>query len=189
MKMNTEQKATSAKTSLKQVPALFKSAPFEAAAKNAATKTRAVLNYGAGQYPELTADFVQGRYNIDVHAYDKYNLSDEMNADTLSFADYPIVCVANVLNVIDSDFAAELAINNAVSHMAYDGVTLVTVYEGNGTGIGTYTMNGESYQRNVKTADFVRLIQEWLEYRWSVTRRGKVIVIRNRHLFGDTERE
>lgn len=180
--MKNLQTATSARTSLKQIPALFKSAPFEAAAKNTATKTRAVLNYGAGRYPELTADFVRNRYGISVHAYDKYNLPDEMNADTLSFADYPIVCVANVLNVIDNDFAAELAINNAVSHMAYDGVTLVTVYEGNGTGIGTYTMNGESYQRNVKTADFVQLIQEWLEYRWNVTQKGKVIIIRNRHL-------
>lgn len=177
------QTATSAKTSLKQIPAVIRSVTFRKAAAALAemgVSERAILNYGAGKYPELTADFVRENYGLEVSACDKYNLPDDVNADALSCHGYDIVIISNVINVIDSDDAAAFVVRDAISHMSVSGVCFVTVYEGNGTGKGAYTMRGESYQRNAKTAAYVSLITEWIGNKYNVERRGKVILITNK---------
>ena len=182
MKMteNNAQTATSARTSLKQIPAVIRSAPFREACASLSemgVSARAILNYGAGKYPELTADFVRENYGLEVFSCDKYNLPDSVNADALSCNGYDIAIISNVLNVIDSDASAAYVVRDALNHVNPCGVAFVTVYEGDGTGEGKYTMRGESYQRNAKTAEYIPLIKAWLGDAWNVTRRGKVIVI------------
>ena len=57
-----------------------------------------------------------------------------------------------VLNVIDDDDAVRDAIRSAVE--LGNGVAYFTVHEGNGTGIGSETQNGLSWQRNQKLRSY-----------------------------------
>lgn len=180
----TNQTVTSAKTSIKQIPALAKSALFAKLVDRAFTNSGAepsILNYGAGKYPRLTADYLTEKFpGVTVHAFDPYNIPASVNAESMDAA-YDLVFAANVLNVIHSDPALYAAVVNMASHTRIYGRIIIGVYEGDKTGRGKLTMNGDSYQRNLPVADYLPLIREALTYQsfgvFYVEKVGKYIVL------------
>lgn len=121
-----------------KLPAVYKKINFEALKRDNATPV--ILDYGAGKFTETIREYCKAQ-GVIYKAYDPYNGSDEdWNACSPSL----IVC-SNVLNVIDDDQAMK-AVHDYVSSQgcAY----MITVYEGNGSGIGAPTKK-DCYQRNL----------------------------------------
>lgn len=92
--------------------------------------------------------------------YDPYNQDeDEQGVARLAMALFPIsiATLSNVVNVIDDDQAMldaiRMGIYNTASH-----TVLVTIYEGDRTGIGRVTKR-DCYQRNMKRKDYLPLFK------------------------------
>lgn len=110
------------------------------------------IDFGSGKYTEHLRDFVAA-HNGTMMFYDPYNQPAHVNAATLFHRNRSQYCLcSNVLNVIDDDNAVRNAIQTAVE--LGNGVAYFTVYEGDGTGIGIETQNGQSWQRNQKLRSY-----------------------------------
>ena len=110
------------------------------------------IDFGSGKYTKHLADFTHAQGGTMMF-YDPYNQPASVNAATLLHRNRSQFCLcSNVLNVIDDDDAVRDAIRNAVE--LGNGVAYFTVYEGNGTGIGSETQNGLSWQRNQKLRSY-----------------------------------
>ena len=110
------------------------------------------IDFGSGKYTDHLRDFVTA-HNGTVMFYDPYNQPEHVNQATLSQRNRSQYCMcSNVLNVIDDDGAVRNAIRTAVK--LGNGTAYFTVYEGNGTGIGIETQNGQSWQRNQKLRSY-----------------------------------
>ena len=176
-KSNTDpesQAISSAATSIKQVPALF---------KNKNVKFKGInIDIGGGKFDEAT-DFLKsvGTKNL---VFDPYNRSAKVNGKTLTYllngnkAD--TATVANVLNVINEPGARANVILEAAKVIKDDGVAYFMVYEGSGTGEGRETSAG--YQNNRKTADYVPEIKR---YFGNVERKGKLIIAKEPKVNGE----
>ncbi len=106
------------------------------------------IDLGCGKYTDHIADFVHAQGGT-VMFYDPYNQPATVNAETLFHRNRSHYCIcSNVLNVIDDDDAVRDVIRKAVA--LGNGIAYFTVYEGNGTGIGSETQKGLSWQRNMK---------------------------------------
>ena len=118
-----------------------------------------LVDYGCGKYTDLQKKWSEDR-NINYLPYDPFNQSEEMNAETLQKWEearkenaLPVVVIcSNVLNVIDSD---DVVWEVVESCRRWSDLLYVTVYEGNGSGIGKKT-GKDSYQRNAKLRDYLR---------------------------------
>lgn len=160
------QKYTSADISINVVNLVYKKFPFE--------KGSVVLDYGGGKY-DTNQEYMASK-GIKLMVFDPYNRSKTHNAQVLKRAklgvDY-IVC-SNVLNVI----AEPEVIRNVVEtikHLAKNKAKVVfAIYEGDKTGKGKVTTKG--YQRNQKTADYMKLINEYFDY---THKKGNLIVAFN----------
>lgn len=137
---------TSAKTSINKnkVPALFKHIPWRPGTMN--------LDLGGGRYDTAT-EYLRVR-NVINKIYDPYNRTQEENEDALSHT-YDTVTISNVLNVIPSYDARIDLLKLALNHVKKGGTIYIKVYEGNGSGKGNITQNGESYQANRVLKDFM----------------------------------
>jgi hypothetical protein len=93
---------------------------------------------------------------VFVGVYDPYNRTPEHNAAVLELFSTPeyVVC-SNVLNVVAEDDVIDEILENLAS---YGATVLITVYEGDRSGIGRATSKG--YQRNMRTADYAGMIQK-----------------------------
>lgn len=158
------QSISSWKTSIKQVPALFKNPNVKFGETN--------IDIGGGRF-DLATDFLRenGTKNM---LFDPYNRSEEVNKATLDYlrdgnrAD--TATCANVLNVIkEADARANVILETAKS-IKQDGTAYFMVYEGDGSGTGKETSSG--WQNNKKTADYVSEIEQYFN---SVDRKGKLI--------------
>ena len=110
------------------------------------------IDFGSGKYTKHLADFTHAQGGTMMF-YDPYNQPASVNAATLLHRNRSQFCLcSNVLNVIDDDDAVRDAIRNAVE--LGNGLAYFTVYEGNGTGIGSETQNGLSWQRNQKLRSY-----------------------------------
>ena len=92
--------------------------------------------------------------------YDPYNQTPAMNSKALlamSIFPISIATLSNVINVIDDDEAIIEAIRMGISH-AVSHVALVTIYEGDRTGVGRVTKR-DCYQRNMKRKDYLPLFE------------------------------
>lgn len=104
-----------------------------------------ILNYGAGQHYKLHENLLP---NNKIISYDPFveEISQLPNKEK-----FDIVVCSNVLNVIHDDKELESILDY------FDTLTnksiYITVYEGNGTGIGAFTKIG-TYQRNLKLKDW-----------------------------------
>lgn len=181
--MNT-QTITSAKTSIKQIPAVVKSTLFDKLVNSAFVNSGvnpSILNYGCGKYPELSEAYLLDKFpSVEVSNYDPYNQPQDVNKASMDKV-YDLTVAANVLNVINSDAALYAAIVNMASHTRIYGRIIISVYEGDKTGVGKLTMHGDSFQRNLPTEGYMSLIRDALSYQsfgvFYVERCGKYIVL------------
>lgn len=158
------QAISSAKTSIMQIPALFKHKAVKFGDVN--------IDIGGGRF-DLATNYLAsiGTTNL---VFDPFNRPETTNASTLDYlrsgkrAD--TATCANVLNVIAEEEARKNVILEVAKAIKPDGVAYFMVYEGNGTGIGKETSAG--YQNNRKTADYVQEISQWFD---RVQRSGKLI--------------
>lgn len=165
----TYQSITSAKTSIKQVPALHKSRYVAEVGQDAT-----VLDYGAGKYPELAEKYLKSIVQIAEYTpYDPYNLPGRLITDK-TFKTFDMVLCSNVLNVIYEDDVITGIIRNVICHTRKGGHAFFTVYEGDQSGNGRITTKG--YQRNERTQRYMAYILKacpWVH----LERKGKIIIV------------
>lgn len=160
-----DQRISSAKTSIKQLPSLFKNKNVIFGDVN--------IDIGGGKF-DLATEYLAtlGTKNM---IFDPYNRSEEFNKNTLNFlrsgnkAD--TATCANVLNVIAEPAARANTILETAKAIKPDGKAYFTVYEKAGDNEGHETAAG--YQNNMKTADYVPEIER---YFGNVQRKGKLII-------------
>lgn len=163
-----EQAISSAKTSLRQVPALFKDKNVLFGDVN--------IDIGGGKY-DLATEFLAERGTQNL-VFDPYNRGETTNRATLDFlrdgSRADTATNANVLNVIAEAPARANVILEMAKAIKPDGKAYFMVYEGDGSGVGRETSAG--WQNNRKTADYVDEIKRYFD---SVERRGKLIIASN----------
>lgn len=159
------QAISSAKTSIKQIPALFKDNNVHFEETN--------VDIGGGRF-DLATEFL-AEQGVKNYLFDPYNRPENVNMSTLNFlrsgnrAD--TATCANVLNVIAEPAARANVILEAAKSIKNDGTAYFMVYEGDGSGVGRETSSG--WQNNRKTADYVGEIAQYFN---SVVRKGKLII-------------
>lgn len=151
------QEITSANTSIRKISAVYTNYDFEDGS--------VILDYGCGKYFNDVEAYLRNKHKTLITlGYDPYNQNKDINESHLALAntigiDY-IVC-SNVLNVIKETEVIRTAISN-IAELAKDNTKIIfSIYEGNKSGQGKETSCG--YQRNQKTKDYVKLIQEFLK--------------------------
>lgn len=163
-----EQAISSAKTSLRQVPALFKDKNVQFGDVN--------IDIGGGKY-DLATEFLAERGTQNL-VFDPYNRGETTNRATLDFlrdgSRADTATNANVLNVISEAPARANVILEMAKAIKPDGKAYFMVYEGDGSGVGRETSAG--WQNNRKTADYMDEIKRYFD---SVERRGKLIIASN----------
>ena len=132
------------------------------------------LDFGCGRYTQHIADHVatkayevaqQSREHRDHmgiwHGYDAYNQTEEVNELELEafreegeYLDQMVIC-SNVLNVIDSEETIAWIAARLVTWADTGAAVMVTVYEGDRSGIGRPT-KADCYQRNEKITDYLK---------------------------------
>lgn len=163
-----EQEISSAKTSLRQVPALFKDKNVQFGDVN--------IDIGGGKF-DLATEFLAERGTQNL-VFDPYNRGEATNRATLDFlrdgSRADTATNANVLNVIAEAPARANVILEMAKAIKPDGKAYFMVYEGDGSGVGRETSAG--WQNNRKTADYMDEIKRYFD---SVERRGKLIIASN----------
>jgi hypothetical protein len=156
-----KQKFTSAKTDLKQIPAIFKlllkglERPEHFFAYN-----RECLDYGGGASDKLTNEFAKmGVRNL---VLDPYNRSEDHNKLvrqllTTKPADFAIC--SNLLNVIKEPKVRMAALEEIAALTDPEGSVFFTVYEGNKTSRGRRT-GPDQWQNNRPLKSYIREIRK-----------------------------
>lgn len=91
----------------------------------------AVLDYGCGRWPEVATDFLRKAGAITVDWFDPYWFPD---GNFILIEGYDLVCLSNVLNVIEKKEDRLIALKTAWDALKPGGRMLVTVYEGDASG-------------------------------------------------------
>ena len=134
-----EQKYTSANTSINstKLPKIY------GLVKELQDESVTAIDYGCGKFFDKYVDQVKCK----ISGYDKYNRPDK----NVLKRKFDVAICSNVLNVI-----AESEVRNDVARQLKDlaDVTYITVYEGNGSGIGKESKE-DCYQLNRKVKDYV----------------------------------
>jgi len=149
---------TSARTSMnaRHLPRVF---------RKIATPPRHSLlfDYGSGKY----TDHIRAAFPDVVYCpFDPYNQPDDVNAASLTYlanamhVRYPVTVVcSNVLNVIDDDDTVRSIARHIVAAVVRTGgIGYVTVYAGDGSGVGRRT-GPDQYQRNQPLQDYLPLFR------------------------------
>jgi hypothetical protein len=168
-KAGVKQAISSADTSLRQVPALFKKQDidFPEGGTN--------LDIGGGRFDEGTK-YLEDERGVKNFVYDPYNRSPEHNADvldTVARSPADTATAANVLNVIAEPEARADVIRQAMQNIKPGGTAYFQIYEGAGTGVGKVTSKG--FQNNKKTADYIGEVENIFGPD-GVRRKGNVII-------------
>lgn len=162
-----EQRISSAGTSVKQIPATFKTVNFKPGTVN--------LDYGGGRY-DLGTDYLREK-GVESFVYDKFNRSEEHNRDVLARVGQggaDTVTVNNVLNVVAEPEVRDFIIQDAGRYLKPDGTAYFLVYEGDKSGTGKETSKG--FQNNAKAEDYIPAIQEHFG---QVSRKGNLIAAKS----------
>jgi hypothetical protein len=141
-----EQKYSSANTSINKhrLPAIYNKVKFQPGS--------IVLDYGCGKYTDHIEQKVKEQ-NCIYWPYDPYNPPKTVNRLPYYKVDYAIC--SNVLNVIDNIEVIKNIISTLIQKAKH---IAISVYEGNGSGIGKVT-GKDTYQRNEKINWYVNLIE------------------------------
>lgn len=118
-----------------KVPALFTYAAFAELIKPGC----AILDYGCGRWPEVAADFARNAGAARVDSFDPYWFP---NANYVPIEGYDLVCLSNVLNVIQEKKDRLTALKAAWDALKPGGRMLVTVYEGDASGASGPSKDG-----------------------------------------------
>lgn len=124
-------------------------------------KDKCILDIGCGAYTDHINEYVTAEDGF-WFGIDPFNQSAAHNMDILTFWDMTshfmeecnLVISSNVLNVLDSEEAVQDAANYIIEKSA-GGAYAVTVYEGNGSGVGKQT-GADQWQRNEKTREYLK---------------------------------
>ena len=165
------QEITSAKTSRKQIPSIFKNKNFDI--KEGETN----IDIGGGKY-DLATDLLKKEKGAKNLVYDKFNRTDEHNTEVLSeISKKPAdtATVANVLNVIKEPEIRKEVITQAKNFTKPDGKAYFITHDrsGKGTGIGEVTKDG--YQTNMAIEDYIPEIENVFG-KGNVEKKGKVLI-------------
>lgn len=129
-----------------------------------------IVDYGCGRYTDHIVDWAMSR-DIWWYGYDKYNQPEDANKCAIKhLADADFVFCSNVLNVIAEDDVIANIIRDIVRPHA---TTIITVYEGDRSGVGRAT-GADQYQRNCKKSWYVDFIRG-LGYH-AVSKNGYIMV-------------
>ena len=152
MAQNFTSAATAVNGKAGKLPAIYKKIDFTGLA---------VLDIGCGAEIDHINQYVtsEGGYWYGI---DPYNQTASHNMQTLAVWDFVsgiyenmcLVISSNVLNVIDDEEALKKAVNRIVTKSTF-GAYAVTVYEGNGSGIGRQT-GADQWQRNMKLKEYLK---------------------------------
>jgi len=113
------------------------------------------LDWGGGRY-ETSTDYLKDK-GVRNYVYDPFNRSAAENSAALKSKPDTLTCF-NVFNVIKEDGIIIDILKRWKKFMLTSNSIYITVYKGNGSGIGEQTSHG--YQRNMKTKDYLPLIQK-----------------------------
>lgn len=156
-----KQEYSSAKTSLNQVSAGHKKIKWKPGTVN--------LDWGGGK-SNMGTEYLKNEHDVTNYVYDPFNRSDSENAKALK-SNPDTITNHNVLNVIKED-AVIIEMMKEWKKISSAKTIYITVYEGNRSGEGKPTSKG--YQRNMKLADYLPLIQQVFP---SASKKGTMIVI------------
>ncbi|MBQ0166876.1 MAG: DEAD/DEAH box helicase family protein [Treponema sp.] len=168
--LRVRQEFSSAKTSLNQVAALFKSKHFQPEDVN--------IDIGGGAF-NATTEYLAEEYGTTNMVYDPYNRGIDENLATLDYlrtgnrAD--TATCANVLNVIKEQESRRNVILEVAKSIKEDGTAYFSVYEKDKSGTGVQT-GADQWQNSRATADYVHEIEEFFD---NVERKGAVIIATN----------
>lgn len=133
-------------------------------------KGKKVLDVGGGKF-DNAIEYCK-TLGTELQVYDKYNRTEEHNSKVLVGQQYDVAIISNVLNVIDERCSRKDVVQ--LASVRAD-IVLITVYEGDGTGVGRPTKK-DCWQENRKTESYIDEIKSFLGDKWNVTRKGKLIV-------------
>jgi hypothetical protein len=142
-----DQQISSADTSIRQVPALFKSPVFEPNGDN--------LDLGGGKF-DIGTQYMKDTYGIDSYVHDIFNRSKKHNSDVEKrFVKNPpkTVTIANVLNVIQSQEHRIKLLKQAYSFVEEGGKVYISIYDGDRTGNPKQTSKG--WQNNSPASSYM----------------------------------
>ncbi len=146
-----KQEFKSAGTSInsKKVPAVFSRVEWRAGTKN--------LDWGGGKY-DTACEFMEkiGCQNV---IYDPFNRTPEENEAALAGAPYDTVTISNVLNVVKEKGTRVEIVKEALRYLKEGGIMYVTVYEGDGGGVGRETKKG-CWQCNKRLREYAQELKE-----------------------------
>lgn len=152
MSQNFTSRATAVNGKAGKLPAIYKKLNL---------KGLAILDIGCGAYTDHIHDYVTTNdgywFGIDpFNQTETHNINVLASWDVVSaiYEDENLVISSNVLNVIDDEEALKDAVNCIVEKSAF-GAYAVTVYEGDGSGIGRQT-GADQYQRNAKLKKYLK---------------------------------
>jgi len=114
----------SARTCIKQIPAVFKLVNWYPHTSN--------LDIGGGKFEEATKYLAER--SVGNFIYDPYNRTSDHNARMLERYDYDTVTLCNVLNVIETSTGITEVLWLARRHVKVGGCIYISVYEGNRSG-------------------------------------------------------
>ena len=148
----SKQEFTSANTSINAVklPAIYK-----VLAKRNQIAGKSVLDYGCGKYIDHIRTFALVNHACTWSGADKYNQASGHNKRVMSRL-YDISILSNVLNVIKEEDIIKEVLDDCLNHSH---ICFVFIYEGDKTGKGCSTQNGQSWQRNERKANYITLLQ------------------------------
>lgn len=152
MSQNFTSRATAVNGKAGKLPAIYKKLNLEGLA---------ILDIGCGAYTDHINDYITAKGGY-WYGIDPYNQSAEHNTNVLAIWNMAsVVCEkqqlvisSNVLNVLDTEEAVQDAVNCIVEKSAF-GAYAVTVYEGNGSGVGKQT-GVDQWQRNEKLKAYLK---------------------------------
>lgn len=152
MVQNFTSRATAVNGKAGKLPAIYKKVKLNGLC---------ILDIGCGAEVKHINKYVtaEGGYWYGI---DPFNQTGYYNIQTLAVWDVAsgicednnLVISSNVLNVIDTEEAVQDAVNCIVEKSAF-GAYAVTVYEGNGSGIGKQT-GADQWQRNEKLKEYLK---------------------------------
>lgn len=157
------QAISSAETSIKQIPAIFKKIPWQSGTVN--------IDIGGGKF-DLATNFVKEK-GVENIVFDPFNRDYDHNSKAFEKIKQggDTVTVANVLNVIAEENARDNVILQAARALKPNGTAYFGIYEGSKDGVGKVTSKG--WQNNKKAGDYISEVEKHFN---DVRKAGNIII-------------
>lgn len=166
------QAISSAETSIKQIPAIFKKIPWQSGTVN--------IDIGGGKF-DLATDFAKEK-GVENIVFDPFNRNYDHNSKAFEKIKKggDTVTVANVLNVIAEENARDNVILQAARALKPNGTAYFGIYEGSKDGVGKVTSKG--WQNNKKAGDYISEVEKHFN---NVRKAGNIIIAKEPNLTAD----